>query len=52
MLLAFVVGAERIAENAHYISDVIGAFGFGMLSMFVVWRNSARLDQTSRSEQP
>ncbi len=29
--LAVLVGVERVAENAHYLSDVVGAFGFSMV---------------------
>ncbi len=32
LLLAVAVGIERPAENAHYASDVIGAFGFVILT--------------------
>lgn len=30
--LAMIVGAERIGENAHYVSDVIAGAGFGIIS--------------------
>jgi membrane-associated phospholipid phosphatase len=32
VLLAIFVGIERPAENAHYLSDVIGAVGFAVLT--------------------
>jgi membrane-associated phospholipid phosphatase len=32
ILLALLVGIERPAENAHYVSDVIGAVGFAVLA--------------------
>ena len=35
--LAAVVGVERVAENAHYASDVIGAVGFAAAGVAVAW---------------
>jgi membrane-associated phospholipid phosphatase len=37
-VLAVLVGAERILENAHYLSDVIGAAGIGAGATLIVWR--------------
>jgi membrane-associated phospholipid phosphatase len=36
--LAVLVGAERILENAHYLSDVVGAAGIGAVATLVVWK--------------
>jgi membrane-associated phospholipid phosphatase len=41
--LAAVVGVERIAENAHYLSDVIGGAGLGTLSAYLAYWVSSRL---------
>ncbi len=35
-LCAAVVGAERVAENAHYLSDVIAGVGLGTVSVWAV----------------
>jgi len=35
--LAAVVAAERVAENAHYLTDVIAGAGLGTLSAYVVY---------------
>jgi membrane-associated phospholipid phosphatase len=34
--LAVLVGIERVAENAHYLSDVVGAAGFSILCVAVL----------------
>jgi membrane-associated phospholipid phosphatase len=34
---------ERIAENAHYLSDVIGGAGLGTLSAYLAYWGSRRL---------
>lgn len=36
-LLAAIVGAERVLENAHYLSDVVAGAGIGALCGWVVW---------------
>jgi membrane-associated phospholipid phosphatase len=41
--LATVVGVERIAENAHYLSDVIGGAGLGTLSAYLTYWICRRL---------
>jgi membrane-associated phospholipid phosphatase len=38
VLLALVTGLERICENAHYCSDVVGAIGFAMLGVLLLNR--------------
>jgi membrane-associated phospholipid phosphatase len=38
VIVAFVTGLERIAENAHYPSDVVGAVGFSMLCVMLLNR--------------
>ena len=44
--LAAVVGAERVAENAHYLTDVIAGAGVGTLCAYVVhWVASWVLQQ-------
>ena len=35
--LACVVAAERVAENAHYLSDVIAGAGVGVLSAYLTY---------------
>ena len=35
--LAVLVGIERVAENAHYASNVIGAMGFAMLGTSLLY---------------
>jgi membrane-associated phospholipid phosphatase len=35
--LAAVVGVERVAENAHYLSDVLAGAGLGTLSAYLVY---------------
>jgi membrane-associated phospholipid phosphatase len=34
--VAMLVGIERVLENAHYTSDVVGAMGFAMLEVSVL----------------
>jgi undecaprenyl-diphosphatase len=36
-VLAALVGIERVLENAHYLSDVIGGIGVGALGTLIVW---------------
>jgi membrane-associated phospholipid phosphatase len=36
--LAVMVGIERVLENAHYFSDVVGAAGIGAAGALLVWR--------------
>ena len=43
LALAAVVAAERVAENAHYVSDVIAGAGVGILSAYVAYGLSNRL---------
>jgi membrane-associated phospholipid phosphatase len=38
IVLAIAVGIERPAENAHYVSDVIGAVGFAMLGTVLLYK--------------
>jgi membrane-associated phospholipid phosphatase len=35
--LAVIVGIERVLENAHYVSDVVGAAALGILAAHVTW---------------
>jgi membrane-associated phospholipid phosphatase len=35
-LVAIAVGAERILENAHYVSDVVAGAGLGIISGWIV----------------
>lgn len=42
ILLASMVGAERIMENAHYLSDVVAGAGIGMFCGWTVWKTIAR----------
>jgi membrane-associated phospholipid phosphatase len=37
-IAAVVVGIERVLENAHYVSDVVGGAALGVLSVPVAWR--------------
>ena len=41
--LAAVVGAERVAENAHYLTDVIAGAGVGTLSAYLCYWVGRRL---------
>ena len=41
--LAVVVGVERVAENAHYLTDVIAGAGIGVLSAYLAYWSSNRL---------
>lgn len=36
-VLAALVGTERVLENAHYLSDVIGGIAVGAISALIVW---------------
>jgi undecaprenyl-diphosphatase len=36
LAFAVIVGIERVLENAHYTSDVVGAMGFAMLEVSVL----------------
>jgi membrane-associated phospholipid phosphatase len=38
VVLAIFVGVERPAENAHYVSDVIGAVGFSVLLTVLLYK--------------
>jgi membrane-associated phospholipid phosphatase len=44
--LAAVVAAERVAENAHYVSDVVAGAGLGTLSAYLVYWSLHRPAQT------
>src|SRR5205807_3282687 len=35
--VAALVGIERIAENAHYLSDVVGAAGLSVIGVHLIW---------------
>ena len=41
--LAAVVGIERVAENAHYLSDVIAGAGVGTLSAYLAYWVASRM---------
>jgi membrane-associated phospholipid phosphatase len=41
--LAAVVGIERVAENAHYVTDVIAGAALGTLSAYLAYWSSSRL---------
>jgi membrane-associated phospholipid phosphatase len=41
--LAAVVGAERVAENAHYVTDVIAGAGLGTLSAYLTYWVMSRI---------
>jgi membrane-associated phospholipid phosphatase len=41
--LAAVVAAERVAENAHYVTDVIAGAGLGTLSAYVTYWVMSRI---------
>jgi membrane-associated phospholipid phosphatase len=38
LTLAVLVGMERVAENAHYLSDVVGGVGFSILFVALLHR--------------
>ncbi|MCK7554287.1 phosphatase PAP2 family protein [Chitinophaga sedimenti] len=51
--LASTVGALRIANNRHYISDVLAGAGFGYLSMKVAyWTHQYRWSKKHRTSYP
>ena len=50
--LAVFVGVERIAENAHYLSDVIGGAGLGTLSAYLAYWGSRRLVRPAETVSP
>jgi membrane-associated phospholipid phosphatase len=43
--LAVIVGIERVLENAHYVSDVVGAAALGILAAHVTWHVLRRVTQ-------
>ena len=48
--LAILVGVERVLENAHYVSDVVGAIGLDGVGVVVVLRVMDRwMRQSGRS---
>lgn len=44
--LAAIVAAERVAENAHYLTDVIAGAGLGTLSAYFVYWSLHRLGRS------
>ena len=48
--LAAVVGAERVAENAHYLTDVIAGAGLGVLSAYLTYWRVDRLAKAKRAD--
>ena len=52
--LAAVVGIERVAENAHYLTDVIAGAGVGTLSAYLAYWTTSRLARpgSQTQEQP
>ena len=49
--LAAVVGAERVAENAHYLTDVIAGAGVGTLSAYAAFWLSSRVFGAREEEE-
>jgi undecaprenyl-diphosphatase len=45
--LACITAAERVAENAHYVTDAVAGAGLGTLSAYLVYWAAARLDSRS-----
>ncbi|MDB5356275.1 MAG: superfamily protein [Phycisphaerales bacterium] len=50
--LALVVGAERVLENAHYVSDVVAGAGMGTLLGWLVTRTVLAFDRSNRDSGP
>ena len=50
--LAAVVGIERIAENAHYLTDVIAGAGLGVMSAYLTYWAMDRVLRTKPSDLP
>jgi membrane-associated phospholipid phosphatase len=50
--LAVVVGAERIAENAHYLSDVIAGAGLGTLAAHLTYWTLHRATEERDTHYP
>lgn len=48
--VAAVVAAERVVENAHYLSDTVGAAAVGVLTVRLIWRICVRLAPTGAGE--
>jgi membrane-associated phospholipid phosphatase len=48
--LAVLVGIERVAENAHYFSDVVAAAGFSMLCVALLNRALSKWIKTPRQQ--
>jgi membrane-associated phospholipid phosphatase len=44
---AVIVGVERVLENAHYVSDVVGAAALGILAAHLTWHILRRLTRTT-----
>jgi membrane-associated phospholipid phosphatase len=49
--LAVLVGIERVLENAHYVSDVVAAAAFGMLTAHFTWHILHRLTRSSSEDR-
>jgi membrane-associated phospholipid phosphatase len=47
--LAAVVGVERVAENAHYLTDVIAGSGLGVLSAYLTYWGTDRMAGAKRA---
>jgi membrane-associated phospholipid phosphatase len=48
--LAAIVGIERVAENAHYVTDVIAGAGLGILSAYLThWTLDRLVDPSSNA---
>ncbi len=50
-LLAALVAAQRVMENAHWLSDVVGAAGLAVCGVHLMWMISTRSLQP-RNEKP
>jgi membrane-associated phospholipid phosphatase len=50
--LAILVGAERVLENAHYLSDVVGGAGLGAAGAWLVYVVLQRWFELKQPEPP
>jgi undecaprenyl-diphosphatase len=50
--LAAIVGAERVAENAHYLTDVIAGAGIGVLSAHLTYGAMRWLTRPKQAPEP
>lgn len=41
--VAAIVAAERVAENAHYLSDTIAGAGLAIIGVHILWRSCQRI---------